>query len=222
MMHQHDADDATLADTMVKKIITAASRKKLRVIVVGDSTLKVVHVGASDIDSSSPENIKKDYRALGEVVSGSGAQIVFSSILQDTGEYLKKGRRISQVNKWLEQWCQNQGFGYLEHGTQFGRTGLLEAGGAGLTTKGKSRFGSKQEELETCAGLQGYDIIDIAETWWDGSYDWSVGMEGYRLFRKDRPGRHEGGVALYVRNRLESMKLCLGTGDQLTEFVGQG
>ena len=29
-------------------------------------------------------------------------------------------------------------------------------------------------------------IIIITETWWDGSYDWSVGMEGYRLFRKDR------------------------------------
>ena len=39
--------------------------------------LLVVHVGAGDMDSSSLENIKKDYRALGEVVRGSGAQIVF-------------------------------------------------------------------------------------------------------------------------------------------------
>ena len=48
-------------------------------------------------------------------------------------------------------------------------------------------------------------------------------MEGYRLFRKDRPGRRGGGVAIYVRDRLESMELCLGTGDQLTESLwGQG
>ncbi|XP_010117321.1 PREDICTED: uncharacterized protein C5orf42-like, partial [Chlamydotis macqueenii] len=43
--------------------------------------------------------------------------------------------------------------------------------------------------LETCARLQGYDFTGITETWWDGSYDWSVVMEGYKLFRKDRQGR---------------------------------
>ena len=50
-------------------------------------------------------------------------------------------------------------------------------------------MGNKQEELEMCACLQGYDFIGITEMWWDGSYDWSIGMEGYRLFRKDRQGR---------------------------------
>ena len=37
--------------------------------------------------------------------------------------------------------------------------------------------------------MQSYDLTGIMETWWDGSYDWSVGMEEYRLFRKDRQGR---------------------------------
>uniref|UniRef100_A0A8B9G7H1 Uncharacterized protein n=1 Tax=Amazona collaria TaxID=241587 RepID=A0A8B9G7H1_9PSIT len=98
--------------------------------------LLVMHVDATDIDSSSSKSIKKDYMALGEVVRGSGAQIVFLSILQDTGQDLEKARRIGQVNKWLEGWCYSQGFGYLEHGTQFSRSGLLGAGGAGLTKKG--------------------------------------------------------------------------------------
>jgi len=48
---------------------------------------------------------------------------------------------------------------------------------------------NKQEELETCACLQGYGLIGITETWWDGTYDWRVDMEGYRLLRKDRQGR---------------------------------
>uniref|UniRef100_A0A8B9F7M5 Uncharacterized protein n=1 Tax=Amazona collaria TaxID=241587 RepID=A0A8B9F7M5_9PSIT len=109
--------------------------------------LLVIHVGATDIDSSSPETIKKDYRALGEVVRGSGAQIVFSSILQDTGQDLEKARRIGQVNKWLEGWCYSQGFGYLDHGTQYSRPGLLGAGGAGLTNKGKSGFGRRLARL---------------------------------------------------------------------------
>ena len=50
-------------------------------------------------------------------------------------------------------------------------------------------MGNKQEELETCARLQRYIFIGIMETWWDGSYDWNVGREGYRLFRKERQGR---------------------------------
>ncbi|GAB0190630.1 hypothetical protein GRJ2_001528300 [Grus japonensis] len=30
-------------------------------------------------------------------------------------------------------------------------------------------MGNKQGELETCARLQGYDLIGITETWWDGN-----------------------------------------------------
>jgi len=54
-----------------------------------------------------------------------------------------------------------------------------------------------------CVPLRGYDIFNITETWWDGSYDWRIGMGGYRLFRKDRQGRRGGGVALYVKDQLE-------------------
>ncbi|GAB0182398.1 hypothetical protein GRJ2_000705100 [Grus japonensis] len=77
-------------------------------------------------------------------------------------------------------------------------------------------MGNEQEELETCVCLQGYDIIGITETWWDSSYDWSVGMEGYRLFRKDRQGRQGGGIALYVNDQLECMELHLGMEEEPT------
>ncbi|GAB0210021.1 mitochondrial enolase superfamily member 1 [Grus japonensis] len=80
-------------------------------------------------------------------------------------------------------------------------------------------MGNKQEELEMCVCLQGYDLIYITETWWDGSYDWSAGMEGYRLFRKDRQGRRGGGVALYVNDHLECMELHLGMEEELTESL---
>ncbi|GAB0202830.1 hypothetical protein GRJ2_002748600 [Grus japonensis] len=80
-------------------------------------------------------------------------------------------------------------------------------------------MGNKQEDLETCAHLQGYDLIGITETWWDSSYDWSVGMEGYRLFRKDRQGRQGGGIALYVNDQLECMELHLGMDEEPTESL---
>ena len=50
-------------------------------------------------------------------------------------------------------------------------------------------MGNKQEELEVCVQSQGRDLIAITETWWDSSHDWSVVMDGYRLFRKDRLAR---------------------------------
>jgi len=51
--------------------------------------------------------------------------------------------------------------------------------------------GNKQEKLETFTHLQGYDLIGITEMWWDGSYDWSVGMEAYTIFSKNRQGHKE-------------------------------
>ncbi|GAB0208438.1 hypothetical protein GRJ2_003309500 [Grus japonensis] len=55
--------------------------------------------------------------------------------------------------------------------------------------------------------------------WWDSSYDWSVGTEGYRLFRKDRQGRRGGDVDLYVSDQLECMELHLGMDEEPTESL---
>jgi len=39
-------------------------------------------------------------------------------------------------------------------------------------------------------------------------------MDGYRLFRKDRPTRRGGGVALYVKEQLECIELGLGANEE--------
>ena len=49
--------------------------------------------------------------------------------------------------------------------------------------------------------------IAITETWWDDSYDWSAAMDGYKLFRRDRQGRRGGGVALYIQEFFDCIKL---------------
>ncbi|GAB0185870.1 hypothetical protein GRJ2_001052300 [Grus japonensis] len=58
------------------------------------------------------------------------------------------------------------------------------------------------------------------ETWWDGSYEWSIGMEGYRLFRKDKQRSRGGDVTLYVNDQLECMELHPGMDEDrnLTKF----
>jgi len=45
------------------------------------------------------------------------------------------------------------------------------------------------------------------------------GMEGYRLFRKDRQGRRGGSVALCANDQLECVELCLGMDEELTESL---
>jgi len=53
---------------------------------------------------------------------------------------------------------------------------------------------------------------------WYNSLDWHAVMDVYRLFRKDRPTRRGGGVALYVRVQLECIELCLGV-DEGVEII---
>jgi len=55
--------------------------------------------------------------------------------------------------------------------------------------------GNKQEELEATVLLESYDLIAVTETWWDESRGWSVAIDGYRLFRRDRQGQRGRGVA---------------------------
>ncbi|PKU30367.1 rna-directed dna polymerase from mobile element jockey- hypothetical protein [Limosa lapponica baueri] len=47
---------------------------------------------------------------------------------------------------------------------------------------------SRTREVIICVQSQGHDLIAITETWWDRSQDWNAVMDGYVLFRKDRPG----------------------------------
>ena len=56
-----------------------------------------------------------------------------------------------------------------------------------LYTNARSK-GNKHDKLDICMHSQDCDLVGITDTWWDGSHDWSVAMETYRLFRKDRKG----------------------------------
>ena len=68
-------------------------------------------------------------------------------------------------------------------------------------------MGNKQEELEAIVQQDSYDLVTITETWWDASHDWSAAMDDYKLFRRDRGGKRDGGVALYVRDCFDCIEL---------------
>ena len=50
-----------------------------------------------------------------------------------------------------------------------------------------------------------FDVICITESWLDGrTSDNEIKIENFKLFRRDRPGDHHGGICVYVRNNIFS------------------
>ncbi|XP_009325945.1 PREDICTED: calcium-activated potassium channel subunit beta-4 [Pygoscelis adeliae] len=61
--------------------------------------------------------------------------------------------------------------------------------------------GNEQEELGATVLLESYDLVAITETWWNKSHDWSVAIDGYKLFRRDSWGLGEEQGVDYSRHR---------------------
>ena len=64
-------------------------------------------------------------------------------------------------------------------------------------------LGNKQEMLESAVLLENLSIVAITETWWNDSYDWSVAIDCYKLFRRGRQGRRGGSAAIYIMKGVE-------------------
>lgn len=56
-------------------------------------------------------------------------------------------------------------------------------------------MGNKKRELEAIVLLQSCDQNSITETQWDESHDWSTGVNGYKLFRRNRQRRKREDVS---------------------------
>ena len=86
---------------------------------------------------------KRDFRALGNLLKGSGVQAVFSSVLSVGNWDLDKRRRGDTLNEWLCEWCHAQGFGYYGFGCSFEKGGMLTADGSRLTRRATNILGSR-------------------------------------------------------------------------------
>jgi len=67
--------------------------------------------------------------------------------------------------------------------------------------------------------LESCDLIAITETWWDESHDWSVAIDGYGLFRRERWGKRGGGVALYIKKSIQYEELSLKNSHEQVESL---
>jgi len=67
--------------------------------------------------------------------------------------------------------------------------------------------------------LESYNLIALTETWWDEFHDWSVAINGYRLFRRDRQAKRGGGLALYIKKSIQCEELSLKNSDEQVESL---
>ena len=94
--------------------------------------LLLFQVGSDDLGRTSLRTLKKDFRALGRQVKGSGAQVVFSSIPPAIGNNEGRDMMGQQTNTWLRAWCARQGFGFFDLGSVCKRLGQSAADRSGF------------------------------------------------------------------------------------------
>ena len=102
--------------------------------------LLIFQVGSDEVAIRSPRAIKRDFRALGRLVKGSGAQVMFSSVLPVAGNDEGRNRKSQQINTWLQACCHQQNFGFFDHGSVYTTPGLLATDGVHLSQRGKRIF----------------------------------------------------------------------------------
>ena len=103
--------------------------------------LLVFQAGSDEVATRSPKAIKRDFRDLGRLLRGSGAQVVFASVLPIGG--IEAERRAVHINSWLRDWCDRQNFGFFDHGKVYATPGLMAPDGTRLSRRGVRIFGQE-------------------------------------------------------------------------------
>ena len=97
-------------------------------------------MGGDETTACSPRVIKRDFKALGQLIRESGVQVIFSSILPVAGSNIGRNRWTQSINTWLRGWCHLQNFGFFDNRMAYTAPGLLALDGIHLSQRGKRVF----------------------------------------------------------------------------------
>ena len=67
--------------------------------------LLIVQVGSDEIALRSLQTMKRDFRGLGHLVQGAGAQVIFCSIPSGAVKDTERAWKAQVMNNWLRGWC---------------------------------------------------------------------------------------------------------------------
>ncbi|KAK4832299.1 hypothetical protein QYF61_021698 [Mycteria americana] len=102
--------------------------------------LLLFHMGDDEAAVHGPRVIERDFRALGQFMRESGAQVIFSSLLSVVGSDIGRNRWTQSINTWLRGWYQCHNFGFLDNGVAYTAPGLMVSNGSYLSQRGKRVF----------------------------------------------------------------------------------
>lgn len=100
--------------------------------------LLVVQVGSEKVDERSLSIIKKNFRARGQLVEGTGAQGAFSSSPSVARKNGEKNRRTCMINVRLRDWCHWWNLGFFHDRGIYITSDLIEADGIHLFKRRKN------------------------------------------------------------------------------------
>lgn len=99
--------------------------------------LLTFQVSSSEHSIGRLRAIKRVFRALGWLVDGSGAQVMFSFISLVAGINVGRTGKAHQINAYLWDWYHWQDFGGFGHGLVYTTSGLLVTDGVHLSQRRK-------------------------------------------------------------------------------------
>jgi len=84
-----------------------------------------------------------DFRASGQLVGESGAQVIFSSLLSVVGSDIGRNRQVQSINTWPRRWYHRHNFVVFDNGMAYVAPGLMVSGAIHLSQSEKRVFAHK-------------------------------------------------------------------------------
>ncbi|XP_059500994.1 uncharacterized protein LOC132209499 [Stegostoma tigrinum] len=81
----------------------------------GEDPEVVVHVGTNDVGKKRRSILQRDFRELRRKLKSRTSRVVISGLLPVPQAGKGRNREIMDLNVWLRDWCQKQGFKFLDH-----------------------------------------------------------------------------------------------------------
>ncbi|KAF4805591.1 hypothetical protein TURU_000453 [Turdus rufiventris] len=124
--------------------------------------LLVFQIVSNDVPTRRPWTITKNAKALEQVVKGSGAQVVFSSVLPVSRNDGARKRKIMKMNTWLQDWYYQMNFVDFGHESVDMTLGILGTGWVHLSQKEKIILDLKLPEQEEEVDEAFYKQLEVA------------------------------------------------------------
>lgn len=89
----------------------SSTRKLLSLVQPSDyNSLLMFHIGGNEVATHDPRRIRKDFRALGQLVRDAETEALFSSVILVEGSNIERNAWTESIHTLLHGWCHCQNY----------------------------------------------------------------------------------------------------------------